>query len=69
MGQPPNSQQHLNTALLKFPKGEQACLNFRHNYIELKRQILIGEQLSKMSAFFEEKCQAEIDFIDAMSGL
>lgn len=25
---------------------------------------MIGEQLSKMNAFFEEKCQAEIDFIE-----
>lgn len=35
--------QYLSSILLKFPQGEQACLDFRHNFIELKRQILIGE--------------------------
>ena len=49
-------------------KNEQDCLEFRLNYLENHRQIMIGEQLSKMNAFFEEKCQAEIDFIETNMG-
>lgn len=58
-----SASKSLNAITVQF-KSEQDCLEFRLNYLENHRQIMIGEQLSKMNAFFEEKCQAEIDFIE-----
>ena len=57
-------QEYLDSIYVKVAGSEQNAIDFQHDYVENKRQIYIGEQLSKMSAFIEEKCQAEIDFIE-----
>lgn len=56
-------KEYIQTIQLKFSGGEQQAIDFQHTFVENKRQILIGEQSSKLNAFLEEKCQAEIDFI------
>ena len=48
-----SANKSLHAISVQF-KSEQDCLEFRLNYLENHRQIMIGEQLSKMNAFFDE---------------